>query len=273
MSPEAAARWRIGCTGWGYDDWKGGFYPQNAQPGEYLERYARVFNVTEIDSAYYKAPSRTLTERWAKVTPSGFQFTSKVPGAITHEAKLRGTDRALDAFLDGLEPLRRAGKLSGVVAQFPASFRRDEDRDALHAFLRDFPKDVRLAVELRHPSWWLDETYDAIRSADATLVWSYTEAGRTPAVVTSDRLYLRLIGDRALTRFDRIQRDHTEEMAYWKRQMELAIDRVSQGQVMLNNHLMGFAPMTAARMHEVLGLPAPDLRAAARDPGQTSLFG
>lgn len=273
MSAGARPRWRIGCTGWGYDDWKGGFYPPHAQPGEYLERYARVFDSTEIDSAYYKAPTRALAERWAKVTPAGFQFTSKLPGAITHEAKLRGTDRALDAFLDGLEPLARAGKLAGVVAQFPASFRREEDRDALHAFLKAFPSGTRLAVELRHPSWWVEDTYEALRSANATLAWSFTEAGRTPAVVTSDRLYLRLIGDRALTRFDRVQRDHTDEMVYWKRQMELAIDRVSQGQVMLNNHLMGFAPVTAVRMHEILGLPPPDLRAAARDRGQASLFG
>ena len=38
-----------------------------------------------------------------------------------------------------------------------------------------------------------------------------------------------------------------------------------------NNHFMGFGPGTAKMVAEVLEEPAPDLSAAARDPGQRRL--
>lgn len=264
-------RYTIGCTGWGYDDWKGGFYPRGTQPGEYLERYARVFRATEVDSSYYAAPAKSLVARWAAATPPGFTFSLKLPGGITHDAKLRGTDRALDLFLDAVDPLRRASKLGPLVAQFPPSFRRERDEAALHEFLRAFARDFRLAVELRDASWWHEATYRALSDANAALVWSYTQYGRAPAVVTADFLYARLVGDRAISRFDRVQRDHTDEMQFWKRRFEHEGRLVADRHVMLNNHLMGFAPVSAIRMHEVLGLPLPDLAAAARDAGQRSL--
>lgn len=266
-----APRYTIGCTGWGYDDWKGGFYPRGTPPGEYLQRYARVFRATEVDSSYYAAPARSVVARWAATTPPGFTFSMKLPGSITHEAKLRGVDRAVEFLLEAVDPLRRASKLGPLVAQMPASFTRGRDEEALLAFLRDWPKEYRLAVELRDPSWWHDATYRALSEANAALVWNYTQYGRAPPVATADFLYARLIGDRALTKFDRVQRDHTDEMRFWRQRFENEGRHVAERIVMLNNHLMGHAPVTALRMHEVLGLPLPDLAAASRDAGQRSL--
>ena len=111
-------RYRIGCTGWGYDEWKGSLYPPGAPPEEYLRRYARVFDLAEVDSSYYRAPTRQQAERWARETPDGFLFAPKMPGAITHDAKLRGTEPLVAAFLDALEPLRRAGHNEAVLVVF-----------------------------------------------------------------------------------------------------------------------------------------------------------
>lgn len=268
------SRYRIGCTGWGYDDWKGGFYPPGVEPKDYLRRYAKVFSVTEVDSSYYQAPGAQQTQRWAEATPPHFEFSAKFPGDITHRAALRDVDDKVDAFLVGLAPLRRAGKLGPLVLQLPHSFRRDKpgNADALEAFLARFPRDQPLAVELRHESWWATETYRALEAAGATLVWSYHEHGRAPPVRTSDTVYARLIGDRELTRFDRVQRDHTEEMRYWRDRFEdegLGARRIY---AFVNNHLMGFAPSTAARLAEILGEPEIDLKAAMRESGQRSLL-
>lgn len=265
-------RYRVGCTGWGYDDWRGGFYPPHAQPADYLERYARVFDLTEVDSSFYQAPGAQQTARWAFVTPPGFTFSLKFPRTITHEARLRDVRDKTDAFLVALAPLRRAGKLGPLVLQFPASFSRDEGARALGDFLSWFPRDLPLCVELRHPSWWVPETYRALAAAGATLVWSTTEAGRTPAVLTSDHVYARLIGDRALTRYDRVQRDATLEMRYWRERFEDEGRSAGDAMVLVNNQLMGFAPAAASQMMAMLGLPLPDLTRAQRDTGQQALF-
>ena len=265
-------RYRLGCTGWGYDEWKGGFYPPGTPPGEYLRRYARVFDLAEVDSSYYQAPSRQLAERWARETPDGFLFTPKLPGRVTHEAKLRGVEDALASFLSSLAPLRVAGKLGPCVASFPPSFRREEDADAFEAFLRWWPDDQPLVVELRNRSWWHPATYAVLEAKRVPLAWSVTEYGRAPPVVTADSLYVRLIGDRALTRFDRIQRDQSDEMRYWKARLEDEGQSARDALILLNNHFMGHAPTTAYRMAELLGLPPPDLSRALRPVGQSSLF-
>lgn len=265
------ARVLVGCTGWGYDEWRGGFYPPGTPPGEYLERYARVFRLAEVDSTYYHAPTREQAKRWADATPEGFLFTPKVPGRVTHDAALRGAGGAFEAFVAALQPLRAAGKLGPVVLQMPATFTEPKDGQALHDFLASVPSGVRLAVELRHASWWKPSTYRLLESHHAALVWSDNQYAVTPPVVTTDFLYLRLIGDRALTEFDRIQRDRRDVLERWAGLLREHGAGVPQVLALLNNHFMGFAPQTAAYFAEALGLPAPDLAAAGRSVGQRSL--
>lgn len=265
------ARVLVGCTGWGYEEWRGGFYPPGTPAGEFLERYARVFRLAEIDSTYYREPSREQAKRWADATPPRFLFTPKVPGRITHDAALRGVEDAFLQFLGALAPLREAGKLGPLVLQLPATFTQEKDAQALHDFLAAAPRDARLAVELRHASWWRPETYRLLESHKAALVWSENQYASAPPVVTADFVYLRLIGDRALTEFDRVQRDKRPEMEAWAARLREHAADVPQALVLLNNHFMGFAPQTAAIFSEILGLPPPDLAAAARSGGQRSL--
>src|SRR5438874_1836064 len=63
------------------------------------------------------------------------------------------SDDDFETVRQGLEPLAESGKLGGLVAQFPPSFKADESTmshlEHLIRRLRDYP----LAVELRHRSW------------------------------------------------------------------------------------------------------------------------
>ena len=264
-------RYRVGCTGWGYEDWRGGFYPSGAPASEFLARYARVFDTTEVDSSYYAAPTRAQTERWAEATPDGFLFGLKFPGEVTHKRRLRDVEGHVDDFLAALTPLRTRGKLGPLVLQLPASVTRGKDGAALEAFLQRFPRSERLCVELRDASWWVPDTYRMLADAGASLVWSATEAGRTPAVLTSDLAYVRIIGDRTLTTFDRVQRDATGELQHWRDRLRDEGQSARDAMVLVNNRLMGFAPESVRLMHAMLGLPEPDLGAALRDGGQQRL--
>ncbi|TLZ49899.1 MAG: DUF72 domain-containing protein, partial [Methanobacteriota archaeon] len=82
------AKLRVGCSGWGYDDWLGGFYPEGTPKSDYLKLYSNTFDVVEVDSSYYRIPQPAMTATWRRTVPDGFLFTAKFPKKITHEKKL-----------------------------------------------------------------------------------------------------------------------------------------------------------------------------------------
>lgn len=257
--------------GWGYEDWIGPFYPSGTPAGEFLARYSNVFDLTEVDSSFYRAPGPFLSRRWAATTPARFLFSMKIPQAITHATSEPFAEEALRGFLAGIEPVRAAGKLGPLVAQFPPSFRRDRHAARLAELLAAVPTEYRLAVELRHASWWHEETLELLERRGAALVWSIYPGVQPPYRVTGDFLYARCVGDRALTTFDRIQRDYADRMAELRTHFEEEGRAARDVFVLLNNHFMGFGPGTAQRMQEVLGVPRADLGAALRLPGQPEL--
>ena len=89
---------RVGCSGWGYDDWLGGFYPPNTPKSDYLKLYSRVFDVVEVDSSFYRNPGPAVTKNCYKATPSGFRFAMKMLRRITHEKKLKDVAENLGWF-------------------------------------------------------------------------------------------------------------------------------------------------------------------------------
>jgi uncharacterized protein YecE (DUF72 family) len=264
-------RYRVGCTGWGYDDWCGPFYPEGTPAGEYLARYGRVFDLTEVDSSFYRAPSPFLARRWAQQTPAGFTFALKIPQEITHRPKEPFAAGPLATFLSNIEPIRASGKLGPLVAQFPPSFRREGGAKRLEEILTAIPVTDRLAVELRHASWWSEETWSLLEARKAALIWSVYPGVHPPYRVTCDFLYARFVGDRALTEFNRVQRDGRPAMEEMKLHLEAEGLSARDVFVLMNNHFMGFGPGTAALVQEVLGVPKADLLLASRAPGQQDL--
>src|SRR5439155_26281740 len=59
---------RVGCSGWGYDDWLGGFYPPNTPKSDYLKLYSRVFDVVELDSSFYRNRGPALPQAWYRAS-------------------------------------------------------------------------------------------------------------------------------------------------------------------------------------------------------------
>lgn len=262
---------RVGCAGWGYDDWVGPFYARGTPAGEFLAAYSRVFDAVEVDSTYYRAPSRSHTARWAEVTPKGFLFCPKLPEEIVRTRKLRDVDDLVAQFLEGIEPLRAAGKLGPLVAQTTPGLVADKHGADMRRFLDLVPRAYDLAIEFRNDSWWTSDTYDALRGRGAALVWSWTQYGTTPAERTADWTYARLIGDRELTKFDRIQRDVTPILQDAKSRLVAAASTLSRAFVIANNHVGGFAPATVNMILEALGMTRADLARAARTAGQRGL--
>lgn len=265
------ARFRVGCCGWAYDDWRGPFYPPGTDPGEYLERYARVFDTVEVDSTFYRAPSYGMVRRWAERTPEGFRFCPKLPREITHDGRAEGVDEPLAAFVRSLEPLQAAGKLGPLVAQFPPSFAYPAGAERLDRVLATVPSGMPLAVELRNASWWAEPALAPLERRAAALVWSVRPGAEAPGRATGSFLYVRFVGDRELTEFDRVQRDGRPAMEAIRRRLQAEGLSKLQVYALVNNHFMGFGPGSVQVLRDVLGLPSLDLAGAARTLGQTAL--
>jgi hypothetical protein len=93
------------------------------------------------------------------------------------------------------------------------------------------------------------------------LVWSQLADIRTPPVVTSDFVYVRLIGDRSIQEkdFGTIQVDRVKEMKkvarnFRKDTEENNLSGVKFSIVAANNHYAGFGPGTVNIFRQLLGL-------------------
>ena len=201
---------------------------------ERLRYYAEHFSTVEVDSTYYRLPDEQMVSRWDERTPDGFVMHVKAFGMMTrHPVRAeqlppdlregapvddRGrVDRpprelraeAFARFHAALEPLRSAGKLGGILLQFPSYVvAKDLSRDYLAWAVEQLRGD-RPLVEFRHRSW-LDEenraeTLSFLEELGATHV--VVDAPKTeaknlvPTVVaaTSPLAYVRMHGRNAGT--------------------------------------------------------------------------
>lgn len=257
---------RIGIVGWNYPEWKGLIYPEHAKPADFLKHYAERFPIVEAASSYYGMPKPEAAKSWDAATPAGFEMSLKLPDWMLSRS---GADlaSAFETLLARLEPLRASGKLGALVAQFHPSFTREKKVDELAAFIGALPEGPRWAVELRHDSWWRDETYDLLRERGVTLVWSDLGHLSTPPIVTSDALYLRLFGDRALEPpYDKKRRDAKETLALWAERVRDAGPKVERIDILVSKFLEGYAPASAETLSDLLGIPRPEILAHGGRP-------
>src|SRR5229473_5268643 len=201
-----AATVRIGTCSWADDALSKYFYPPKLPSKERLAWYAQHFDTVEVDSTYYRLPGESMVEGWAERTPPGFVMHVKAFGLMTrHPVKLevlpedlrdampvdeRGrVDRpprelrgeVFRRFLEALEPLRREGKLGGILFQFP-SYVVYKDRSLEYLqWARGQLGDDEMLVEFRHWSW-LDEDHrdDSLRFLE--------ELGATNVIVDAPRI-------------------------------------------------------------------------------------
>jgi uncharacterized protein YecE (DUF72 family) len=254
----------IGCSGWSYSAWKGPFYPSNMDnSSDWLSYYASVFDYVEIDSSFYRMPNLFTVKNWLKKTPENFKFTAKFPKVITHDKHLKDVSRELEYFLQSMIPLR--DKILALLIQLPPSLKITEGLDNLRQVVSELDTKFRYAVEVRDRSWFQDLAYNFFANNNICMVWSQLAELRTPPIVTTDFLYIRLIGDRSIDEknFGKIQKDRVIEMKKWSSKVKRVIKQEEGGGrkninlaiVSANNHYAGFGPGTANIFRKMVDLP------------------
>lgn len=278
--------------------------PDVATPAARLRYYAERFDTVEADAPFYAIPDRRVVENWAKRTPPGFTFHVKAFGMMTQHAvderalhpELREyphavergrvkrpsqemIDVAFDLFLESMEPLEEAGKLGGILMQFPPFFTALDE--ALHdenlAYI-DYARGKlgkrRMLVEFRHPSW-VDEgrvrqTLSFLADRDISYVavdapQFPTRTTMPPLVAATSKIgYVRLHGRNRETYFarnvsaaDRFDYLYAPaELEEWAPRVRELAEGTDVTYVMFNNCKYDYAPRNARELAGILG---PDL--------------
>lgn len=252
---EAAGKQKlyVGCISWTYPDWNGPFYPSGARSSELLSLYSKIFDLVEVDSSFYRTPSSNAVKQWKDRTPSNFKFTVKMPKRISHEAKLQKIENELEYFENTI--LGLGEKLACVFVQLSPSFKFDSDFAKLESFLDKTNPALRYAFEFRNNSWLVDETYNLLVKKKSCLVWGVGEHLDIFPKITTDFVYLRFMGDfNEFQKFDRIQKDKTEILRNWWKNLRASMDKLTSAFVLVSNHFAGFAPENSNQFRKYAGL-------------------
>ena len=186
----------IGTSGYSFPDWVGPFYPEGTSRAQMLDYYVKQFPAVEVNATYYRIPPPSTLAAMERKTPAGFEFVIKTNAGMTHEGS---TDPALyDSFRRAVEPVARAGKLAGYLAQFPWAFRPGPDSQAHLRLLKKLLPGAPLFLEFRHRSWITDQTFRFLE--DEGLHYVSVDEPDLPGLVpplaraTGDLAYVRLHG-------------------------------------------------------------------------------
>ncbi len=182
----------MGTSGWHYPHWRGRFYPEGLASEAWLGHYAAQLPCVELNNSFYRLPRPEAIAEWVRATPQTFRFAVKASRLITHMKKLRDCERPLAVFLDTVE--RFGDKLGPILFQLPPRWHVNALR--LQAFLGTLPPEHRYVFEFRDPSWHTQEVYGVLAEHRAALCLFQLGGWRSPEVLTTDLVYVRLHGPR-----------------------------------------------------------------------------
>lgn len=254
---------KVGTSGYSYADWKGTFYPPKLSERNFLEFYARHFDVCELNFTYYRLPDRNIFRRMLEKTGGGFDFVVKAHQSITH-SRDAGT-REIFQFGKALEPLREADVLGCVLLQFPYSFRPEKTSFEYLARLRDSFADIPLVAEFRKRDWIKERTFDFLRKVGMGFcnVDEPPLPGLMPptAEATSPVGYFRFHGrnrerwwkhEDPAERYDYLY--SREELEEWVPRITAVEKKTGRTFVFTNNHFQAKAVKNADMLKDLLGV-------------------
>lgn len=230
------AQLRVGTSGYAYKEWKGSFYPKKLADREMLRFYSRHFPTVEINNTFYRMPTESLVEKWAGEVPEGFAFSLKAAQKITHVQRLRDCESTVLRFLEAASVLSGERRLGPVLFQLPPTFRAD--LNALEGLLQLRPAAFRFALEVRHPSWHTQATYDLLRKHETALCLAETDKETPPLVLTADFAYVRLRREAYTPR----------QLATWKQRLAEWVKSGIDVYAYLKHEEAGRAPAYARRL-------------------------
>ncbi len=154
-SDQTQLKLHLGSPAWGARSWIDKIYPKHTPADKFLHFYSRAFTCIELNRSHYGIPNEKMTSEWLEEVPRNFLFCPKVFKGISH-----GQFGLHDKYLlkEWTSFIGRLGSnLGPCFIQFHESFSYERKADLFH-FLESWPAEFKLSVELRHPSWFKENT-------------------------------------------------------------------------------------------------------------------
>lgn len=258
--------WYLGTIGYSYKEWVGGFYPPGMKARDYLSYYSKVFTSVEIDTTFHSLPRHETIQSWNASVSSNFKLSFKTPQVITHEMKLNKAEGLMLEFLDTIQPMNE--RLGPVLIQLPPSFKADSN-NILQNFLEKLPSTFSYAIELRHPSWYNENTTQLLSKFN--ICWVAIDFPNIPRQIirTADFLYIRWIGINGMYQHHSFERvDKIDQLKWWLAAIIEAGSALPAVFGYFNNDYTGFAAGTCKRFMLMAGL----LEEENNTPYQERLF-
>lgn len=223
-----------------------------------LAHYTKFFSAVELNSPYYgimrPEAARTIVDR----TPEGFEFIVKLHSSMTHSRD--ATEEQWKRYHSMLQPFLERKRLSGLLAQFPYSFKPSGRSVEYVEDLGRRTGDVPLAVEFRYDEWYRGGILERLGAK-----------GMAPVSVDLPRLphlpppvavggrpfgYVRFHGRNVSRWWDGgpLRYDYTyegRELRAWVPAIDRLLDAGGTVFVMFNNCHLGQAVRDAIRMKEL----------------------
>jgi uncharacterized protein YecE (DUF72 family) len=184
-------RINVGCSGWFYWHWRGGFYATDLPTSSWFTHYADHFKTVELNAPFYSWPTPATVRGWVRqVGRRKFVYTVKASELITHVKRFTGTKTLIRDFghiADLLGP-----RMGCFLFQLPPSFHYSRSR--LERIVTQLDPARRNVVEFRHRGWWNDRVFAAFRANN--IIFCSCSGPRLPdeLVKTANEIYIRFHG-------------------------------------------------------------------------------
>jgi len=187
----------VGCAKWGRKEWVGKVYPSKTKEKDFLKFYQEQFNCIELNATFYKMPDSVTMSHWKSMVKSDFKFFPKVTQLISHRKRLKDTTRLVDDFCSAALSLEE--NLGACFLQLNNNF-TIKSYPQLERFLKEFPKEVPLFLELRNTKWFSPEFEESEK------LFKVMEQENIGAIITDaagrrDVVHMRLSTPKVFIRF------------------------------------------------------------------------
>lgn len=204
----------VGCAKWNRADLKG-FYPRGTK--DELEYYSTQFNSIELNATFYRPFGADQFKTWGGKTPADFKFFPKLNQEVSHWKRLNQAGDITRILVDNALALEE--KLGMLFLQLRDDF-KPKDISRMETFLKEFPKEAPLAVEVRNEEWFKEpvatEIYNMLEAYNATNIIVDT-AGRRDMLhmrLTTPYAFVRYVGANVDSDYDRLD-DWLDKLEPW----------------------------------------------------------
>jgi uncharacterized protein YecE (DUF72 family) len=238
-------KYRIGCSGFLYDSWKGAFYPEDLPHRRWLSFYMEKFNTVELNVTFYRLLKKEAFERWYKETSQDFNFCLKGSRFITHVKKLKDVELPLSTFFNATAPLLE--KLGVILWQLPPNLKLNmKNLEDFIENLKRYP--VRHAFEFRHKSWLTKKVMGLLSASNIALCMADWPDFINDLPITANFVYIRRHGEGGnyATNYS------TEQLKNDAKKIKEYLKQGKDVYYYFNNDAFAYAPKNALELNEIL---------------------